>query len=72
MTSHKVDLSKPTQMPSISTELDSVVKTLVGSHLKLTIQVSGEPRPTVQWMKGSDDIDDMEGFQVYEDDMGAG
>ena len=71
MTTHKVDLSRPTQMPSISSEHDPVVKTFVGSDLKLTLQVSGEPRPTIRWTKNSEDIEDLEGYNVYDDDMGC-
>ena len=71
MTTNKVDLSKPTQMPSITAELDPVIKALVGNDLKLTVQVAGEPKPSIQWMKDSMDITDDENFEVYEDDMGC-
>ena len=71
MTTNKVDLSKPTQMPSITAELDPVIKALVGNDFKLTVQVAGEPKPSIQWMKDSMDITDDENFEVYEDDMGC-
>ena len=71
MTTHKVDLSRPTQMPSISSEHDPVVKAFLGSDLKLTLQTAGEPKPNVKWTRNSDSFDDEEGYNVYEDDMGC-
>ena len=42
MTTHKVDLSKPTQMPVINTDMDSVIKSLAGSTVKLNVRISGK------------------------------
>ena len=40
MTTHKVDLSRPTQMPTITTSLQPAVKALKNSPVRLTVQVS--------------------------------
>merc|ERR1711892_1245807 len=71
MTTHKVDLSKPTQMPVITSDMDSMVKALKDSPVKLSIQVSGEPMPKVTWRKDSVDALSIPGVTVYEDDMGS-
>ena len=39
MTTHKVDLNRPTQMPVISSSLDPVIKALKGSSVRLSVQV---------------------------------
>ncbi len=39
MTTHKVDLSRPTQMPAITTALLPSIKTFAGSSLRLTVEV---------------------------------
>jgi hypothetical protein len=38
MTTHKVDLSRPTQMPAVTTALQASIKTFVGSSLRLTVE----------------------------------
>ena len=40
MTTHKVDLSRPTQMPVISSSMEPVVKALKGSRVRLSVQES--------------------------------
>ena len=71
MTTHKVDLNKPTQMPKISSELDPIVKTFNGSDLRLAVSVSGEPSPSVKWMRDNEDINTLEGYNVYQDEIGC-
>ena len=39
MTTHMVDLSKPTQMPVITSDMDPIIKALKASSLRLSIQV---------------------------------
>ena len=67
MTMHKVDLSKPTQMPVITTSMDSTIKALQGSSVKLTVQVSGEPYPKVSWHKDLVDTKNIHGTSTQED-----
>ena len=71
MTTHKVDLNKPTQMPKISSELDPIVKTFNGSDLRLAVSVSGEPSPSIKWMRDNEDINTLEGYNVYQDEIGC-
>ena len=71
MTTHKVDLNKPTQMPKISSEHDPIVKTFNGSDLRLAVSVSGEPSPSVKWMRDNEDINTLEGYNVYQDEIGC-
>jgi len=71
MTTHKVDLSRPTQMPVITSDMDPIIKSLKGSSLRLSIQVSGEPAPKVTWQKDSVDALSVPEVSVYEDDMGS-
>ena len=67
MTSHKVDLSRPTVMPTITSDLDPIMKALSGSDLRLAVQVAGEPRPHVSWQKDGQDAADMDGVTVIND-----
>ena len=64
MTSHKVDLSRPTVMPTINSDLEPVVKALAGSRLRLPVRVGGEPTPQVAWHKDGQNAADMEGVTV--------
>ena len=68
MTSHKVDLSRPTVMPTISTDLEPVVKALAGSRLRLPVRVGGEPKPQVAWHKDGQNVADMHGVTVSSDE----
>merc|ERR1719233_1756389 len=65
MTTYKVDLSKPTQMPTISNDLEPVMKTLAGSDLRLSVQITGEPKPTVTWMRDNIEIDSLDGYNIF-------
>merc|ERR1719270_650500 len=67
MTSHKVDLSRPTVMPTISSDLEPVVKALAGSRLRLPVRVGGEPKPQVAWHKDGQNVADMHGVTVSSD-----
>ena len=67
MTSHKVDLSRPTVMPTIASDLEPVVKALAGSRLRLPVRVGGEPKPQVAWHKDGQNVADMHGVTVSSD-----
>jgi len=71
MTTHKVDLSKPTQMPTITSDIDNVLKTLSGSLVKLNVRIAGEPKPAVKWMRDSVDVESLEGINVYHSEAGS-
>ena len=66
MTMHKVDLGKPTQMPVISSNMDSVIKCLKGSSVRLSVKITGEPAPRVTWTKDCVDIDNIDGASENE------
>ena len=61
MTMHKVDLSKPTQMPVISSNMDSVIKCLKGSSVSLSVKITGEPTPRVTWTRDCVDSRNIDG-----------
>ena len=61
MTMHKVDLSKPTQMPVISSNMDSVIKCLKGSSVSLSVKITGEPAPRVTWTRDCVDTRNIDG-----------
>ena len=65
MTTNKVDLSRPTVMPSITSDLEPVVKALASTPLRLAVQVAGEPRPHVTWQRDGQDVGALEGVGVY-------
>ena len=71
MTMHKVDLSKPTQMPSISSSMDPVIKALKGSSVRLTVQVLGEPAPKVSWQRDCVSVDTFSDVSAHEDNNGV-
>ena len=71
MTSHKVDLSRPTVMPAITSDLDPIVKALAGSPLRLAVQVSGEPRPKVSWMKDGREVTESHELTVTNESQGS-
>ena len=71
MTMHKVDLSRPTQMPSISSRMDPVIKALKGSSVRLTVQVSGEPAPRVSWQRDCVSVENYTQLSAHEDSNGA-
>merc|ERR1719219_1647944 len=70
MTTHKVDLSRPTQMPVITSVMDPVIKALKSSSIRLSVQVSGEPKPKVSWQKDCCDVSSAEGVTALDDEMG--
>ena len=71
MTRHKVDLSRPTQMPVISSSLDPVIKALKGAPVRLSVQISGEPAPSLTWTKDLADAASLPGLSTGRSDTGA-
>merc|ERR1719270_1447444 len=67
MTTHKVDLSKPTRMPTITSKMDPVIKALKGSSMRLEVQVSGEPAPKISLNKDLVDISQLSDVTAYEE-----
>ena len=71
MTVHKVDLNKPTQMPLITSSMDSVIKCLKGSTVCLSVKITGEPAPKVSWTRDLVNTCDIAGTSCTVEDTGS-